>query len=54
MVRGSIARSAWIDTDPRLEDARRAFEEARLALEDARENLLRTHVEVTRLWSRAA
>lgn len=37
----------------RLDDARRAFQDAQEALESARARLLRTHVETTRLWSRA-
>lgn len=49
MVRGSITDSP-IAADPRLQDARRAFEEARLALEEARAHLLRTHTETSRLW----
>lgn len=37
--------------DPRLENARRDFLEARAALEQARKQLLRAHVEATRLWA---
>ncbi len=51
MARGIIAAGA---PDVRLEDARRDFENARTAFEEAREHLLRTHVETSRLWVTAS
>lgn len=53
MARGPIAAGAPVGTvaaDPRLDDARRAFEDAVATLEEARTQLLRAHVETSRLW----
>lgn len=51
MIHLTATHDASDTPDPRLENARRDFLEARAALEHAREQLLRAHVQATRLWA---